>query len=332
MAATPQVKEAHVNSAIDVMTPEETKFFETRGEVPPDAQSELPPEEKPEIAAEGQKVEIKEVDLSEPEDNDENVAEAGKNATKVSIGALHKERKLRKAAEAAAAEQKIENARISERVALVQGLIQQSQKVNAPVTDQIPDMDTDPVGHFKAKFERLEAWKTQQESQATTVSNLQQLGTLATQREQEFIKDNPDYTPASIYLQNARASQLKVMGYDDMTIKQTMANEAMTLAANAINRGENPAKWVYEMAKSLGYKAPTENVSRETNGVPAPTADEIKVAMAAKGQSKGGGLGEMAGTAPIPTTLDTLLKMSDDDFFEATKGNKFEKLLASAKH
>ncbi len=309
--------------AIDTLTPAEEKFFSSKGEVAPEPElplAEAPKEETPEPEkAAAEPAVVEEVD---PDDAEEVIAETGKNATKVSIGALHKERKLRKAAETAAAEQKLENAKIASRIEVVQQLIQQSQQPQRQPGDDIPDVNEDPVGHFRAKVERLEAQEAQRTQQVTAITNVQRLGQIATEKEAEYIRANPDYNDASKFLQEARAAQLRIMGYDQQTIAQTMSQEAIQLAAAALQRGENPAKWVHEMAKAMGHKgAPKAQIA------PEPTADEVKIAMAAKGQGQGAGLGQIAGTASTPTTLEGLLKMSDSEFAEATKGDKFRKLL-----
>ena len=214
---------------------------------------------------------------------------------------------------------------------------QQTEPVKA-TEPQIPDIATDPVGHFRAKdairereIQELRTWKLQQEQQGTAINNVQRIAQLAQSREAEFKKTTPDYDDASTYLRTVRDKQLTRLGYDEAARLNIIAQDAISIAATALGKNENPANWIYQMAQDAGY-APKAAKGAELAGAAAPAKpaapnEAEKVRMAAKGQEAGSSLGQINGAANPPTTLNKLLEMDDDEFAEATKGRNWRKLV-----
>lgn len=308
------------------LTPEETKFFTTQGaEVPPASEPATPEQAK---RQEQPKSEAK--TTAEPEVE----AEKDEKSKTVPHGALHEERELRKAEKKRADEATEKFIKLQSRLDTLTeiakaGLQQPKQEPAAP---QIPDINTDPVGHFRALREQdrreLDALKSklsEQESRGAQVNNVQRITQIAQAQEAEFVKANPDYNAASAHLLNLREAQLIAFGITDPAERANIRNQdAVTIATTALAQNRNPAQVVYEMAKASGYK-PAETKSAETK--PAAPSEAEKVKMAAKGQEAGQSLNQINGAANPPTTLESLLKMDEAEFAEATKGDKWRKLI-----
>lgn len=301
------------------LSPEETKFFATQGaETPPEPADPTP---EPEPQAETKPV-------AEPQ------GEPDKSKT-VPHGALHEERELRKA-EKKRADEATENfnklrGRLDALTEIAKAGIQQPKA--ADTAPQIPDINIDPVGHFRVKGEldakriqALEAKLSEQDSRNQQTNNVQRVTQIAQAQEAEFVKGNPDYNAAAAHLLNIREAQLIAFGITDPAERANIrSQDAITIATAALARGENPAKVVYDMAVASGHK---KAVPAEAAKAAAPSEAE-KVRMAAKGQEAGQSLNQINGAANAPTTLEALLKMDDNEFAEATKGDKWRKLVGA---
>ena len=299
------------------LSTEEAAFFETKGEAP----AAVAPEPEPAKDAPAAK---------EPAKEDAAPADGEKGGDlKV---ALKQERERRRAEAAARQEAELKYAKLQSRLDTLQELATttvQPQQAKAP--DEIPDINVDPVGHFRAKdairereIAELRAWKQNQERQGQELNNVQRISQIAQAQEAEFVKETPDYNDASTHLREMRAAQLRAYGITDPAqIQSIIAQDAITIAANALAQQKNPAKVIYEMAKASGF----------TGKAPAPAAaqkvvsqEEAKIDMAAKGQKAGSSVGQIGGAATPPTTMEALASMSDEEFAEATKGNKWQRL------
>jgi len=266
----------------------------------------------------------------------------------VELGALHEERERRKQEAARAQKAEQELARLSGRFTTLEELARAAAAEGKP-KPVVPDVATDPVGHFKAEIaqrdQRLaefENWareqsrvqqemvaRQQQEQQIVTIRNR------AVAAEQEFAKTTPDYIEAADYVQRVRNAQLEAIGFTDPVARQQqLAMEALNLAVSAEQRGVNAASLIYQMAKATGWtpKTPTPAQPTPANATQQqPTAADgaKKLETVAKGQAANQSIGKLNGqTAPTETSLEALLKMSDEDFDKATKGDAWRKLFA----
>ncbi len=329
------------------LSPEESKFFETQGgeagdftapaEVPAPASEPVPaPTPAAEVQPELPLGQAKPAAAAEPEVR----TDAPKDPVLVPVAELQHERKRRqeeaKKREDAEKQYLTLNARLETLASLAR-----AQQAPPP---EVPDVNIDPIGHFRAENEALkrqlneqsertkkqEEWRTQQETQAQTVNNVQRLLQLAGTHEQEYRAKTPDYDAASTYLRQQRDRELEIYGMTDPIKRQeTIGQDAINIAAQALATGGNVANVIYEMAKSRGYRKAEPAAAPVPAPVvpPAPAVtEEKKVQMAAGGQKASASIGQMPGAAAPPVTLDAIAKMSDKDFEEATKGDKWRKL------
>lgn len=250
--------------------------------------------------------------------------------------ALHEERERRRAIAKERDEIKTNYTKLQSRIDTLTEIAktaanpQQPKAEAAPV--EIPDINTDPVGHFKAKdairekeLSELKAWKSTQEQQFQQNTNVARISAIAQAQESEFKKTTPDYDAASQHLIGQRDAELQAYGIvDAMERKNIIAQDAMTIAANALSQNKNPAEIIYNMARARGYAGKAPTAAPTASGAPS---EAEKVRMAAAGQKAGSSLGQMNGAASPPTTLESLAQMSDEEFATATKGNNWRKLM-----
>lgn len=319
-----KVAAALAESSGEALTAEESKLMSDNQEAE-HAQPELELEQTPAPEAE------KEAPAPSPEEKAQpDIDPATGKQRKVDYGAFHAEREKRKAAEAKAQDKDRELATALGRFSVLEQLAKQQAPAQQVQTETIPDINTDPVGHFKAQFEKTQReladvnkWRQSQEANATAMNNAAQLARIAASSETEFLKTNPDYTEAANYLKVSRTAELKSLNYKDSDIQQYILNDAAMIAAQALNNNMSPAAVVYEFAKARGWpgKAPAAPKAVQAT-------DATKLAVVAQGQKQASPLSEANGSAPAPTSVDALLKMSDADFEKATKGDNWRKLFA----
>lgn len=247
---------------------------------------------------------------------------------KVDYGAFHAERAKRKAAEAKSQETEKQLATAMGRFSVLEQLAKQNIPKAEVMPTEAPDINTDPVGHFKALYEQsqqkigdLDKWRQTQEANATAMNNVQQLTRIALSHEGEFSKKIPDYQEAASYVRSVRDQELQAMGYADPGVRQQIIqSDALQIAAQALQNNMNAAEVVYNIAKARGWQIKA----------PAPAAAQIgdtkKLETVAKGQKQASPLSEANGSAPAEMSVKALLDMSDSDFEKATKGDNWRKL------
>lgn len=263
--------------------------------------------------------------------------------------ALHEERERRKEERNRREKAEQDLAKLTGRFATLEELARAAAQQQAP-KPEVPDVNTDPVAHFQhelrqrdEKIAQFENWQRQQQAQAQQQQQISHIRQYATQAETDFSRDTPDYTEAATYVQMVRNAQLEAIGITDQGQRaQQLAMEALNLAAGAQQRGQNPAAIIYQMAKASGWKAKAAEVpvapapvvtTPVTTPVPAPSpavpADGAKkLATVAKGQAANASLSQLNGGAQTETSVESLLKMSDEEFSAATKGDNWRKLFA----
>lgn len=263
----------------------------------------------------------------------------------VEYGALHEERERRKEERVRREKAEQEVAKVSERFKVLEELV---RAASAPAPQQqqpIPDVNTDPVAHFQAelaardqRISQFEAYQRQQQQQAQQQQQINYIRQSATQAEAEFAKDTPDYQEAATYVQMIRNAQLEAIGLADPAARaQQLAMEALNLAASAQQRGQNPAALIYNMAKASGWKAKAAEqqpiatqgaATPQAGAAAAPAAAAKKLETVARGQAANASLSQLNGSTATETSVETLLKMSDEDFAKATKGDAWRKLFS----
>lgn len=112
---------------------------------------------------------------------------------------------------------------------------------------EIPDINTDPVGHFRAKAEAMERRLAQVEQPVRQQSENQQFMATYRAKAQEFAGQTPDF-------QAAYAFALPIFERLGKHYGGTAADAERELVARALRTGVNPGKAIYDLAVDYGYK------------------------------------------------------------------------------
>jgi len=275
---------------MDDLSPEEQKQFEQM--------QKQEAEEKVVIDAE----------KAAPAEKIETVEEPVKEAKEVPLAALQEERERRKAAEAATRQAELNQARLDERLKII------NDRLNPPTKPrEIPDPDKDALGALKATTEEIKLFREFQQRQQDETQQrnyAQDIMARASSAEAEFMKQNEDYGVASVFLKKSRQAELEAIGKQPLEIQQILTQEGLLLADAALKQGKNPAELIYNLAKSRGY-------SRQTTVVAAqPVTDAEKLAKIAEGQKANTSLGNVNATPPKPQMSGKDLLAMDDEQFE----------------
>jgi len=225
-------------------------------------------------------------------------------------------------------------ARVTERLALLVENRQTAEQKQAEPQIQIPDINTDPLGHFQAKSALLEKqlgeineWRKGQEKTSEQQTALQRVGEEVTRLEAEFTRQTPDYGDAMAHLRQTWIAEAKVAGVPEQVAIRARAMEIAQLASRS-NR--NPAELGYELAKARGYakKAPGTTAQTQTTG---PTLETLQRGIASS-KSTSAAPGR---AAPGTPTIDALLQMDDDEFIKNYVGRdnpKWRKIAGGYAH
>lgn len=244
-------------------------------------------------------------------------------------GAFAEERARRKEFQKKLEEAQSNQTRLQGRFEMLENLIKQSSQQKAP-DPVIPDVATDPVGHFRAENDQLKAqiaqfqqWRQQQEQQSTVQTNVARIAQIAGSHEAEFKKANPDYDDASNYLRSLEDARLQAVGVSDPIARANSINQtALQIAVGALQGGKNAAEAVYALAKASGYQPKAKAATGAEN---SPEAKKIE--MAARGQQQGGGIGATSGAASNGMSLTEIANLPDDEFAKMTSGKNWQKIM-----
>jgi len=254
----------------------------------------------------------------------------------VPLGALHEERERRKALEATVAEERRARQVLEERTNIILQRLGPQQQPAQDQTPQIPDLNTDPVGHITGSIEQVRQQLAnlqnqgqltqQQQQQAAQIQMLQQHAMV---REHAFRADNPDYDQAVTFLRKQRDNELEAQGWTDPVQRQALiTQEALGMAAMAMQNGRDPAALVYQVAKGRGYTLPTPNGNGAGNGTQQQTPGD-RLAQVAAGQQQARGLSGARGSGPAPMTAQRLLEMPDSEFSKMMETEEGRALLGA---
>lgn len=148
----------------------------------------------------------------------------------------------------------------------------------------------------------------------------------------DVMRERPDFMAAYQHARQARVSELVALGYmPDEALGITFDNE-LEIIQNAYRDGRNPADVIYEYARRRGYGggspgARSDSTRRGVVGQRVLPTEAEKVALAARGQAASKSLSTAGGGSTGTLTLEALAGMSDEEFAEATKGDRWHKLL-----
>lgn len=329
-------------SIAEPMSAEETSLMDAdRDSEHASPEPELSPEPAPEPVVEVQPELALETDDRDPEPviDPADIDPKTGRARKVDYGAFHAQKMRTKAAEAEAKSAREEAAKLLGRFETIQQLVQRQQQppsqVQQPVQDEIPDINLDPVGHFQAKdairereLTELRQWRQAEQQKGDTYNNITRLQQIAQNHEVEFKKTTPDYDDAFQFVRAQRDVELQGMGYDDPSVRQQIIQQdALQIAAQALQGNKNAAQVVYAIAKARGYagKAPAPAP------IPAPVVvkspDTQKLQTVAKGQKETQSLGQVNGEAMPDLSPQAIANMSDAEFAKWATDDNFRKLM-----
>ncbi len=174
----------------------------------------------------------------------------------------------------------------------------------APKAPVIPDINEDPIGHFQAKTALLEQQLA--ELHGTTAKTQEQMTQERAQRqfwgeieaqETEFKSKTPDYGDATMFLEQSRMNELKLMFPDDAPgaiqlaqenklgsveeLRWAMLNaDRISIAQQAKRVGVNAGQLYYNLAKHRGYQgkqAPAAEVPKVNPAMAAAKAGQAAV-------------------------------------------------------
>lgn len=150
-----------------------------------------------------------------------------------------------------------------------------------------------------------------------------------------YVRTQPDFLDAYQHARQARIGELSALGYGPEEAAAITFDNELEVIRNAYATGRNPAQVIYDYAVQRGYanggasSMPGNAPPFGGEVLPAPggmSAAE-KVALAARGQAGAKSLSSAGGGALGPLTLEALASLTDDEFAEATKGDRWHRLL-----
>jgi hypothetical protein len=264
-------------------TPEETAFFDNRGQAP---------EPEPE-KVETQKTET--VEAEKPEPKVEKV---------VPLPALHEERNKRKAIEARLREIELENARYAERFKIIEKVDKQPTPAEDPFAylEKVVPGEIDEVRKKLAEFEKRDQEQTQ---------HRQVLSSYASDV-QRFKAETPDFDDAYKFVVNGYFAEAQAMGLPN-PVEAAQAHE-LQIVMNALQRGVSPAEALFSVAKARGFQSKPKEDEKK------PAAEKLDTIE--KGQAANKSLSQAGGQpGGEEMTAEQLLKMPLDEFEAWTKKN-----------
>lgn len=170
-----------------------------------------------------------------------------------------------------------------------------------------PQFEQDPAAWLRHQTENtgktvteLAEWRRQQETQRQQAEQDQQLQYAVGAAEQEFAAEQPDYGEALEFARTSRMNFFRAAGYSQAEAAQIVMQETKILAQRALQSGENPARRIYEIAKTFGY---AQKQQAETK------IEQLRKGQRASSPMSGGG----AEDENLPS-LSTLAEMDNDEF------------------
>jgi hypothetical protein len=203
-------------------------------------------------------------------------------------------------------------AKLNERLAII---AQQNAQRDLPKAPEIPDINSDPIGHFQAKqaelerkLQEAESWRKQTQQVTQQQEVLQKIGTEVSRLEQEFAKSTPDYHQAQQHLFASWAQEAQALGASP---EEAIRFWSMQIVQRAGQQNKNPAQVAYELAKQRGYLGAQPKPQAPTQTPQGPNLDTIQRGLAAsKSTSAAPGKAAPSGTP----TIEALLQMDDEEF------------------
>lgn len=144
----------------------------------------------------------------------------------------------------------------------------------------------------------------------------------------DVMRARPDFLAAYEHARQARVAELRALGYAPAEALAITFDNETEIIGNAYANGQNPAEVIYSYAQRHGYRGgPVQRVASLAPRSAPMMSEAEKVALAARGQAASKSLSNAGGGSTGTLTLEALAGISDEEFAEATKGDRWQKLL-----
>lgn len=294
-----------------VLSEAETKFFSSRGEEVDSSLAPEPakePEKAAEPAAKPQEKPAEPAKASEPAK-----APDAPPAQHVPIAALHEERQKR--------------ARAEQERAQLQAALQQFQQAQEQASKpQPPDPEADPLGHQafqirqqQEELQELRTWRQQQEQTQHQQRAFSQFTQRVVAAEQAYRAEHTDYDAAAAFAISQYDKLLTASIPDPAQRQQQIQVMAGQELARVVGQGGNPAEFVYNFARSMGYAGPAPAVAVTPQPTPAPAAPAPQTLPAAvetiqRGLKQQSSIASGGATPASEVTPEMALALKGDEF------------------
>jgi hypothetical protein len=342
------------------LTEDEMHYFESGGDVkesltkeptdaPPPKPDEAPTAEVPASPPTAPEAPAEVAEADDADDEPEAPAEPGKRGRRVSRKEFDSERAARLAAEKQYNDAQVRNARVEERLNLLQQAIAPQPEAPAPV--EAPDPEKDIFAYTRYLADQLNAVTSKvSDYEARITAGQQEMDNERRyfQAMNDFAGTKADFVPAYNYLLRSRAAELtsrsyqvtpeQIQGIMDgrVRVPQEIADalrlEERDLYRSAFAAGQDPAAQIYQYATMRGYRAPAAAPAAPagTPGTPlggAPAARQVApsgqqtatdvISSIQRGQPAAASLSK-AGGGPTDSELtpQALADMSEERFAE----------------
>jgi hypothetical protein len=268
------------------LSTEETKFFESKGESPPEEVTNPEP--------------VVETPVAKPETDDKQVP----------LAALHEARQIQKELREELKRAREEAKASSEKAEKYSTRFEQF--LAERTKEAAPKYEDDPLGSLKYENERLQkqleelnsgVQKTQEEWGKS--QQYQNFAQQVVSQEAVYKQSVPDYDQAIAHLKEVRLQDFADLGFSREDALLALQNEIYGLAQAAMQKGKNAAEVAYKMSQRYGYK---------------PNTDEKKLETLAKGQEASKSLA--GGKADVAIGLDALAQLDEEQFDALIKDDK----------
>lgn len=242
--------------------------------------------------------------------------------------ALHQEREKRKAIEKTLAEAQIkfaaDQARAQERLDLLAAAITAPASAPTPAAEAaLPDVNTEPVEHFRALAERqaksvqdLKAIITGMQENGRRNAQIADLRNWGAQQERVFAAQEPAYPDAMKFLEESRHAELERVGVLDPNERaKIIGSDIQAIATRARAEGADFAARLYGVAEARGFKkaAPAETTAAiPALDAPLPLPDAAE--RIEHGRQNSMTLGSVGAAPPARLSVEKIANMPEKDF------------------